>query len=849
MRIVYDAQVLQSSSRWRGLGRYTINLLREFLKFRPDHQHVLLGSQMLSSFRPEDLTTLPARVVYLPYGDDDNLNRELLSEFLDEVRADLYVECSPFENAKVPNVAGLTRAKLAAIHYDIIPAIFPDKYLPLPMHRADYAERVRVLTSNDFIFSISDCSKQDLIRHFALHPRLVGDVGGGVDSFFYEDVPQGPPAEISSKIRELAASNCIFYLGGEDWRKNEATLLKAYALLPEVLRAKHPLVFTHTTASPESRERHFAQARELGIENRLFHTGFVEDHDLRHLYQNCHLFVFPSHYEGYGLPIAEAMVCGAAVVASDTSSIPEVCGNAAEMINEPGNPESIADAMRKVLENEDLRQDLKVRALGRREHFRWSRVAQRMDFHLTRWMNGAAPPALISKDPPTKKRIAIFSPIPPLASGISDYTADLLPHLRAHYDIDLFVDDGFEPDEDDLRLKDCRVFRHHEFELLADTENYFAVNHQLGNFKFHFYQLKWILRHPSVVMLHDPAFADFMFNYKWRYKKTAQDLDPEWILAREVGAVEASKLLPELYSGRLKVESLYDQNIFMNEFLFRYADAVIMQTHSALEVFQNRPQSLENARLYYAPQPMPLPAHKGDAAGFRGKYGIPQNAFLVATFGIVHDIKQPRPLLEAFKELLASRPDAHLAFVGSHDYVEDFVQEVRESGLSSSVHFTGRVSLTEFYDGMAAADAVACLRYPCREQLSGALLRAMSCGRPIIASEVPSFDQFPEDALQRVPSIPSPVAELKAALLELASSPELREKLGRACREYVRVHHDPTITANAYREAFEGARPHTMIQERHRLLRSALRLGSSFTEEAALALAETRSAAQALREV
>jgi glycosyltransferase involved in cell wall biosynthesis len=848
MRIVYDAQVLQSSSRWRGLGRYTINLLREFFKLRPDHQHVLLGSQFLSPFRPEDLHTLPAQVVYLPYGPNDYLNRELLAEFLDEAGTDLYVECSPFENAKVPNVAGLTRAKLGVIHYDIIPALFPEKYLPDTAHRASYAERMRLLTSCDFVLSISDCSKQDLIRHLGLHPRLVGDIGGGVDSFFYAEDSQSPPAEISSKINDLAHSNCIFYLGGEDWRKNEATLLKAYALLPETLRAKHPLVFTHTTATAESRERHFNMARELGVEDRLFHTGFVEDHDLRHLYQHCHLFVFPSLYEGYGLPIAEAMVCGAAVAASDVSSMPEVCGNAAEMISDPADPQGMADTIRKVLEDDGLRQDLKRRALARREHFRWSTVARRMDFHLNRWMDGAAAPALRTLGTPARRRIAIFSPVPPLASGISDYTADLLPYLQAHYDIDLFVDDGFEPDYGDPRLKGSRIFRHHEFEQLSDKENYFVVNHQLGNSKFHFYQLKWLLRHPSVVMLHDPSFAEFMFTYKWRYKRTPLDLDPECILAKECGAAEASALLPQLYSGQLKVEDLYVRNIFMNDFVFRYADAVMMQTHTACETFRRRPHPLEDASIHYAPQPIPPPSQGGNAAEFRAKNNIPADSLLIATFGIVHQVKQPEPLLHAFIELLAEYPSAHLVFVGSHDYVPQLVARVHDQGLAHAVHFCGRVSMEEFYDGMAAADVVASLRYPCHEQLSGSLLRSMSCGRAIIASEVPSHDQLPADALWRVPSIPSPVAELKAALLALAASPELRQKLGDAAREHIQKHHDPAITAAAYREAFEGVQPHVMILERHRLLRSALRLGAAYTEEAAIALADARSAALAVRE-
>ncbi|MGC9082856.1 MAG: glycosyltransferase family 4 protein, partial [Anaerolineae bacterium] len=120
----------------------------------------------------------------------------------------------------------------------------------------------------------------------------------------------------------------------------------------------------------------FRRLRELGLEDRVRFTGYVPDEDLPALYSAADLFAFPSLYEGFGLPVLEAMACGVPVVCSNTSSLPEVVGEAGIMV-EPHNVHALARAMGRVLTDEALRASLRARGLERAQRFTWEEAAKR----------------------------------------------------------------------------------------------------------------------------------------------------------------------------------------------------------------------------------------------------------------------------------------------------------------------------------------------------------------------------------------------------------------------------------------------------------------------------------------
>jgi glycosyltransferase involved in cell wall biosynthesis len=162
------------------------------------------------------------------------------------------------------------------------------------------------------------------------------------------------------------------FLGGSDPRKNVVTLLKAYSRLPEI----HPQTSLVLIGSMRRRpEEVYKIIRENGLERSVRMVGDITLETLRVLYSQAAVFVFPSLYEGFGMPVLEAMACGAPVIASDTSSIPEVASDAAVLIS-PADVRGLADSIRRVLNDRVTREAMKSKGFARTKLFTWETAAR-----------------------------------------------------------------------------------------------------------------------------------------------------------------------------------------------------------------------------------------------------------------------------------------------------------------------------------------------------------------------------------------------------------------------------------------------------------------------------------------
>ena len=181
------------------------------------------------------------------------------------------------------------------------------------------------------------------------------------------------PVDVEPILREYGVEfTYILYVGSVAARKNVPRLLEAYARLRDWSeRWKLVIVGAHKWKSSPIVDA----AQRLGLEPHLHFTEYVGEDHLPALYSGADLFAFPSLYEGFGLPILEAMACGTPVVTSNTSSLPEVAGDAA-IIVDPNDVDAIAGAMRRVLEDPDLAQALQERGVARAAQFSWERTAQ-----------------------------------------------------------------------------------------------------------------------------------------------------------------------------------------------------------------------------------------------------------------------------------------------------------------------------------------------------------------------------------------------------------------------------------------------------------------------------------------
>jgi len=223
------------------------------------------------------------------------------------------------------------------------------------------------------VLTPSEFSRAAILKHYRLDERKVVVVHNAVASEFRAIDRDTARALVERKFR--IPGPFVLTVGDLQPRKNHLGLLKAFE---EVVRAyphlPHRLVFVGKETW-SSKELH--RAVELsGVAGRVHFTGFVEDADLVQFYGACDLFVFPSFYEGFGLPILEAMACGRAVASSNTTAMPEVA-DAAGILFDPGSTEQMARAIRDVLLDPELRTRLERLGSHRASMFSWERAAER----------------------------------------------------------------------------------------------------------------------------------------------------------------------------------------------------------------------------------------------------------------------------------------------------------------------------------------------------------------------------------------------------------------------------------------------------------------------------------------
>jgi glycosyltransferase involved in cell wall biosynthesis len=249
---------------------------------------------------------------------------------------------------------------------DVTPLIYPGTHGRMNVWHHRYL-LPGILKRAAAIVTISESSRRDIVRIFGVPEEKVTVTYLAADSR-YRPEPEGTPGEEVARLPRPYLLN----VGTLEPRKNLDGLLRAFALARH-RGIPHKLVVTGARGWGKSRLAALVQELDLG-ESVIF-TGFVEDHDLPHLYAGADFFVYPSLYEGFGLPPLEAMACGVPVITSNVSSLPEVTGDAALLID-PASDGELADAMVRLAGDAGLRDDLRARGLVRAGLFSWQKAAQ-----------------------------------------------------------------------------------------------------------------------------------------------------------------------------------------------------------------------------------------------------------------------------------------------------------------------------------------------------------------------------------------------------------------------------------------------------------------------------------------
>ncbi|MBS7436559.1 glycosyltransferase family 4 protein [Pseudomonas syringae] len=392
MRIVIDLQGAQSESRFRGIGRYSLSLAQAIARNAGSHEIWLALNNCMSESIPDIRAAFAglipeSRIRIFDVPGDANptpwvarASEVIRESFLSTLKPDAVVVSSLFEGywANAVTSVGAVPAthQTAVILYDLIPFMNEDVYLPTAELKDYYHRKIDWLKKADTLLAISDSSRQEAVTHLGIDQAKIANISAAIGEQF---IPDEVNLSKSSAILERLGVKSEFILyapGGFDPRKNFARLLEAYSTLPSALKARHQLVIASKLHAQQRMEL-LAFAEQYGVKaSELVLTGYVNDADLIALYSLTKLFVFPSTHEGFGLPVLEAMACGAAVIGSNCSSVPEVIGFD-EALFDPFSVGSIAAKMLEGLESDGFRSRLLTNAGEQCKKFSWDESAKK----------------------------------------------------------------------------------------------------------------------------------------------------------------------------------------------------------------------------------------------------------------------------------------------------------------------------------------------------------------------------------------------------------------------------------------------------------------------------------------
>lgn len=398
MRLLVDLQGLQNNSRDRGIGRYVGALSRGILRNAGSHdvRFILNGlfpdrtDEIIASFAdlagPEQFHVFsavgPTAALHDPNHWRSAAAHRLYQKFVSDLAPDALLIGSLFEGGADNTVAAVAAAPsyvTATILYDLIPLLNQDEHIGSAGARRWYFDKVKQARRADLLLGISASACREGIEHLPSDDSHVIEIGAAAAEEFEAIDPVA--LRNSPLTREVLDYHGItrpflMHTSALDPRKNFEGLIEAFSRLPDALRRNHQLVLV-CKLNPAGQARLEAQIARCGLgEDEVILTGYVPDDELRALYASCALFVFPSFHEGFGLPVVEAMWCGAPAVGSNRSSVPEVIGRKDAQFD-PNRMEQMVDVIARALSDEIYRAKLLRHAAKHARTFSWDAVARR----------------------------------------------------------------------------------------------------------------------------------------------------------------------------------------------------------------------------------------------------------------------------------------------------------------------------------------------------------------------------------------------------------------------------------------------------------------------------------------
>jgi len=714
----------------RGIPAYCQSLVRQICVEHPDERYLFLWDDRLP--QPAWAKTF------------ERHGRWVLEEAIDrgqQGRIDVLLTACFFlplhgrgSDYLYPDWLRLHQPHRLGIVYDLIPYLYPERYLSKDEARLPYLDAFRLMRGYDRLFAISQATRQDTIRLAGVPPEKIVCVYGDIDHRKRSLIEQGGPADADVAQRfGLHGPYCV-YIGGDDWRKNMDGMVHAFAHF----HARHPdrQLAIVCKLTPERIARFQMQAASLGVRpGTIVFTGYVSDEDLVAITRQAEMMVYPSLYEGLGLPVLEAYGCGVPVVGSNTSSIKELV--IPELGCDPQQPAAISAVMERLIREPHLR--AASLAYGRRllAGLGWRPAAAKVMEALL-----PPPPAV-----PTGE-IAVVGALPPARTAIAPYT---LAHLQSpSWRTDFFeANPGPMCAADQDLLPGNRAFPAEVLAPALARGRHDTVIFVLGNSAHHAKVLQAAIstrlgcRQRRLAYLHEANLALLLRAY---LGTRFYDLPPSSPAGGEKPWIKrALEAAPEIGSGlRFLAETAGFDGLIVNSHACR--DLI----RAALGPAADR-WTIDVA--FHPVVPVPAPDRSPTTGPLH-----------VGTFGTGGDSKRLDIVARAIDLLARTRPVrltvagwaaarhcqavgiAALPFVEIHDAIDD--ERLEEL--------------------MRTVDVAVQLRTPTHGESSGAVARLLGLGQQVVVTDEGSFTELPPALVTGVPAACEP-ARLAAAIEAAAS--------------------------------------------------------------------------------
>lgn len=733
MNIAIDAiAILGPLSKNRGIGNYAFSQFTKMIAMDQKNQYYFFN--LIDDFSLKDIvkTDNIEDVHFFTGKQHELISREeyadiygnIVRNFLKDKKIDVFYITSPFESQVISyRKEWFEGVQTIATVYDIIPYVLKEKYLTDKNTYAWYMKCIDMLRWIDNYVVISGSVKTDMINYLDFPEDKIHVIYGAADDKIYRKIEVTEEEQKKLFQKFSIEKKYIMCTGGDDERKNLEGLIRAYAMIKKQLRDEYQLVIV-CKLSESAVARYTDLIHSLNIEGRVILTNFVETEELIQLYNLATLMAFPSLYEGFGLPIVEAWMCGTPVLTSNNSSLGEIGGEGAILVD-ASKTESVANGIEVALSGTDLSQLLE-KGKKRLEIFNWDNVVKKTLKVIDTYKE-------LNHEPVVEKlKIAMFTPIPPMESGISDYSVDIIRTISPYFDIDVYIDDYDAACElpENVIVLNYRKFDSHK-------SDYYRVIYQVGNSLYHKYMFGFIKKYKGIVVLHDYNMRAVLERMLLVDKNAPQEFEKE--LSEDLDVDELRDYMSHLNTA-------YLEKYEINGFVTNYADRIIVHSNYA----KNR---LLKRNICRNVDVIPHYAYM-DAQCKQIEKGK-NDEIIFASFGYVHENKRVLQILRAFGRLSREYSNIRYYFVGKmfENLEESFEAIVERYDIKDKVHVTGFVTLEEFNEYLNKADVCLNLRYPYNGESSGSFMRMLGKGKCAIVNNIGSFAEVPDDTCVKLKSV------------------------------------------------------------------------------------------------